>query len=1086
MDTDPNLYDDQEQEPYEPVTVGELESVSSDDDSAPAAESTAAPSREPLFSELFRQAINPDDPVLRDYADYVIPHLSAQLAHVTAKGGTFARQKRAEGVSAEEVARYGDDQSLRAHLVNGLLPAAQIARTLKQWDFHRFTRWFDETTYRLFCAGYTLHDWVKLPDAKAALDAAGLSYRSSVVPHLPTVETIFRDCCIELGLDRFLEPLGPLDDLLHDLILIAQNTQVRSGTLNNLSALSRLHASGRQRQLATDLSRLADYITYLGRTPVDLVSNPNMRAMLESFNDDDQRAVLTYHHLADVRGVVTNIINNAALDACRIDGRREPLLYAPTGVVYLSRSDAPPLPSVADVADAALVRVRELCRQRLAQHLIGFGRSGKGIKYADYYNLFFSPRQLAPLVARFANTRILKNPTAGKRYDSIAAKNLAPGPVDLELPRDHLEIERLAETCALLVRIAADSAPDFDAEGWLLERLGVADQRHTVHAINSHRTAGGVPYGWYYAAGLHRRQTTGLDDTEWIAHLDTLAQDFAAHLPDDPPMDAPGWQELRQYITDHLHFQEQHTGDLADRLRTEVQRYGTARKSGRGATNVCSLCSSSYQVDVQQEAAILFAPMVYTNKQPLHGSKAIRHICAICGMEMMLRQLLMKRGRESGKNFEGRRLRYLFCYPTYFFTPETLKMLRLLHDRLRRVSFTALRRALLPESAATLQQFNLNIATFQHLAPFLCTPAAITSDDDDRLFRLRYEEREVITFGFIGIPPARSDAKDAEAWVHPAFLALVLPLLLDVKVVAGEGMLPLFNEANELPETVAFDGAHTFIRYLCGVSFADETGEAQHTNATRLTLDDLGPALHRLTAAYLIHLDGNARGGAGGYDYRWNDLPALARDLATSPLYAFHYLKKGLRSGDSDTIGGAKAALYLDLFTYLAPGGDPAMTHAQELTRRYRQFYRVNSFRSNAILRPLSVAAKAMLDADPYAYAEAPALIELIHGELHKMLQRIESNQIDGYFPKGSTRESRDEAIAAFSAYLVNDVYVKAYGEDRSAFRGRQLNLLKNACEVIYLAEQRREKQERAAQGEPVDEPPDEASDESEIDAAMP
>jgi CRISPR-associated protein Csc3 len=145
------------------------------------------------------------------------------------------------------------------------------------------------------------------------------------------------------------------------------------------------------------------------------------------------------------------------------------------------------------------------------------------------------------------------------------------------------------------------------------------------------------------------------------------------------------------------------------------------------------------------------------------------------------------------------------------------------------------------------------------------------------------------------------------------------------------------------------------------------------------------------------------------------------------------------------------------------------MTHARRLTDLYRQFYRVHSFRSNAILRPLSVAAKAVLDADPHAYAEPQSLIELVQGELHKMLQRIESGQIDGYFPKGSTRESRDEAIVSFSHYLVDEVYVKAYGEDRSAFRGRQLNLLKNACEVIYLAEQRREAQERKARGEAPD-----------------
>lgn len=1073
MNINPTHEDDYEDEAYQLEDVWQMESVTNPDDSVPD-EQTDGLAREPLFSELFRKVVDSDDKVLSSYADTVVPRLSTLLAHVTAKGGAFVQQKRAEGMSADKLARYSDDQSLRAHLVNGLLPAAQIARTLKRWNFYRFTKWFDDTTYRLFCAGYTLHDWIKLPEAKAALAAAGLTYQANVVPNLPVVEEIFRNCCVSLGLDAFLAELGPLDTHLHDLILIASNTQVLHGTMNNLSALRGVRASGRQLDLATDLARLADYIAYLGKTPIEIINHPRVNEMLEGFGDDKQRATLTYHHIADVRGVLTNIINNAALELLSIEGKREPLLYAPTGVVYLSHADAPSIPSVDKVADAALDRVRALCQGRLKQHLIGFGRAGKGMKYADYYESFFSPRELAPLVSRFATTRILKNPAAGKRYDNIAAKNLAPGAIDLDLPRDHMEVDRLAETCALLVKIAADNAPDFDAEGWLLEQLGVADLRDTVRAINSHRTAGGVPYGWYYAAGVHRKQTPGLDDEQWKTRLHKLASDFATHLPDDPPTSAPNWQELRQYITDHLSFKEEATDGMAERLRTEMQRNSKARKVGRGSTTVCSLCSSPYHVDVQQEAAILFAPMVYTNKQPLHGgyNKAIRHICAICGTEMMLRQLLMKRGRESGKNFEGRRTRYLFCYPTYFFTPETLKMLRLLHDHLRRVSFTALRRALLPENNEEAQVANLHPSTFQCLSPFLCTREQQTDPEQDRLFRLRYEEREVITFGFLGIPPANNDAKDAEAWIHPAFLALVLPLVLDIKVVASESMLPLFNEANELAETVAFDGAHAFVRYLCSVRIpgnSENGSDPRDTHASRLTLDDLGPALQRLTAAYLIHLDGNAKAGGKGYDYRWNDLPALARDLATSPLYAFHYLKKGMRSSDSDTISGAKAALYLDLFKYLAPGGDPHMTHAQNLTRLYRQFYRGIGYRPNAILRPLSVAAKAIMDADPQAYPEPQALEEFVHGELHKMLQRIETGQIDGYFPRGSTHESRDTAVANFSHYLVHEVYDKGFGKDRAAFRGRQLNLLKNACEVIYLAEQRREKLEREARGEAPD-----------------
>jgi CRISPR-associated protein Csc3 len=111
---------------------------------------------EPLFSLLLKGAIDQSDVVLRDYAEHVAPRLSQYLGHVAAKGGKFVRDRLNDGKTAEEVARYGDDQTMRAHIVNGLLPTAQIARTLKQWDVRRFQKEFDEGTYRLFCAGYTL------------------------------------------------------------------------------------------------------------------------------------------------------------------------------------------------------------------------------------------------------------------------------------------------------------------------------------------------------------------------------------------------------------------------------------------------------------------------------------------------------------------------------------------------------------------------------------------------------------------------------------------------------------------------------------------------------------------------------------------------------------------------------------------------------------------------------------------------------------------------------------------------------------------------------------------------------------------
>ena len=128
---------------------------------------------------------------------------------------------------------------------------------------------------------------------------------------------------------------------------------------------------------------------------------------------------------------------------------------------------------------------------------------------------------------------------------------------------------------------------------------------------------------------------------------------------------------------------------------SEFTRYQDAKRTGRGRTSVCSFCSSPFETK-QQESAILFAPQVYSNKLPLHGATAIRDICPICSLETMLRQILMNRSN-AGSRFEGRQVRYLYFYPTYFFSPETLDVFRTIHRRLRRVSFTELRRQLLKE-----------------------------------------------------------------------------------------------------------------------------------------------------------------------------------------------------------------------------------------------------------------------------------------------------------------------------------------------------------------------------------------------------
>ena len=67
------------------------------------------------------------------------------------------------------------------------------------------------------------------------------------------------------------------------------------------------------------------------------------------------------------------------------------------------------------------------------------------------------------------------------------------------------------------------------------------------------------------------------------------------------------------------------------------------------------------------------------------------------------------------------------------------------------------------------------------------------------------------------------------------------------------------------------------------------------------------------------------------------------------------------------------------------------------------------------------------------------------------------------YFPKGSSAGSREQAMRAFSDYFVRRVFQEALRGDKSALRGKQLNLLKNACEAVYHD---MEAQERAARAD--------------------
>ncbi|MFO3796256.1 MAG: type I-D CRISPR-associated protein Cas10d/Csc3, partial [Anaerolineales bacterium] len=735
---------------------------------------------------------------------------------------------------------------------------------------------------------------------------------------MPILEDIFRNWCTRLRVDTFLEPAGGLETFLHDLIYIASNTQVRWGTLRNLSLLKRLSLNPTQLDLAEQLSRLADLLAYVIQTPPQALEQ-RVQDIINTLSGGLAR--LTYHHVSENRGVLTNFIHNAALEALTHEYRR-PLLYAPSGVIYLEhKKNAPPLPETANVVENVIQKIKAMVGKRLATSQAGIKRDGKGIKYAPYYWLFFDLPQFISLGVE-ATFRIInkKDASAGARFKKMRDGKWMGAHVDLDLPTD-LRVDQLAEWCYLAEKQVAEVVPDFDVSAFLLAEMGLTDLEADFRAVPRDNRAGGVGYHWYFAAGHFIKRNSGLSPTEVEEKAHQMAQRLAAAVSSHAIAGAASlhWNDLRTYVTQVLTLGGETKTDVRHALQIELSRYTNAKRKGRGSTQVCSLCSSPYRVDQQREAAILFAPQVYSNKKPLGSTDAIRDICSICSMEMMLRQILMNRSAASGGNFERRRVRYLFLYPVYFFTPETLEVIRHVHNTLRRLSFTELMRQLSQNG-----KMDFSAATLQRLQEFLLDSQP-SDPESDRYVRLRFPENEPLTFYFLGVPPPSREAKDAEAWVHPALLSLLLPLMLDVKVVASESSLPLMLEANEIYETVFFDAPHAAVQYI--------------TQKLRLNVDEILPTLQRMLAVYFIHVDANATQGKNGFDYRWQDIPASARLLAQSPLYVFHYLKKWQRKQKKDSISADKAAQYLSYAQFIS--GDDAMTnHARRLTELYRKFYR--------------------------------------------------------------------------------------------------------------------------------------------------
>lgn len=1066
---------------------------------SPDNEDEADPAKSELLTiRLFKQAIkeaegNESDRILESFAENVLPNLIKQLVGATAKGGQFTEDRRAEG---KNVDRSKEDQSFLSHLLNGLFPTYRIIKKLKTEtpETNPIKRYCGDTETILFVASYILHDFDKFPDYREWLennDRVKFQNRDwrKDPPHKNEAPNFGRDYVAkkirDFGLDYLLGENW--ESQVDDIVWMSNNAGVKYDSDRGLEIRGLPpKLDGRIRENLANLLRLSDLFASVVKHPIHIeITRDEISDKKESLAEvlgsiSNHQFKFSYHSLSDNRGVLTNIINNALMDAH--PSEYTPLLYLPDGVVYLAKIDATPI-NTNDIPNQVIAKISNLCAERLKQNPTGFSRDGKGFKFADYYWLFFDTIELMQVSIQAACRLIpeTKPSSAKKRSDSLVkfkTEGELPSHLNVEFADDY-RIDRLAEFGDILCRgiwekwrekftnsqkeLPKDqrqTLPELDLTQKLAEHLGLTDEIPALRAIQSLKKTGGVPLDWYYLAAQYIRNK-GLNDAEVreimtgiVNHAASIIKPFLEEftLPD-------GWQDLRTYVSSIVSLP---TGAVVkpvpNPFLVELSRYNAAKITGRGRENVCAMSSSSYTVTEQMEAATLFTPQVYSNRQILFNAQAAkRQICSIWSIEIMLRQILMNQTNATGGDFESRKYRYLYLYPTYFFTPETNKFLQKAYSWIARTRFDAdIRKHLINDRQ--IAKFTLD--NYQKVDSLLIQENL--QAEDDRTFKLSYPPDQPLTFFFLALPPGK-DATDTESWVMPAWLAFALPLILDVKTVVSESPVPPYLSGADFEKTVMLDGEHQAIRSLIKRDDYRLDGILPPPSSS----PKFSP-LNALSAAYCIHLEVN-RKKDGNPD--WGKLSDLARDLETSPLYVFHYLNKWLRKQDRDTVPLEKVRLYFDLYHYFEPEVK-TVNQLRELTRLYRIFYRAKSqyAKANAVLKPIDEAADVILKFDKGLASNTESLIDVVAARISKLMNNVRRKAaegkptlalIDGKWKPALNPEQERQAIYEFAKYFVEVIFDGNFKGDRARLAGTQLNLIRDTCDYLYRLEDDKERQER-------------------------
>ena len=381
---------------------------------------------------------------------------------------------------------------------------------------------------------------------------------------------------------------------------------------------------------------------------------------------------------------------------------------------------------------------------------------------------------------------------------------------------------------------------------------------------------------------------------------------------------------------------------------------------------------------------------------------------------MMLRQIMIRSEQKLvGGGYDDAKIKWMYFYPTYFFTTETAQFINNAYRQMKRLDLS---------NACKELRKGMKISDFINLEEMIIDSEI--PNPDDELLKMEFDTNDLGTFYFCGIPTPKKKPTDTESWALPTFLGLLMPLVFNAKVVVTESQIPLYHSSEEWRETVVLDAPHSFVRHIL--------------KQDKLRIDEIEPALRKVAASYDINIDVFSKGKKP----QWKRLNEIARNTNTDPLYVFHYLEAFRRKkkwNDFPKPRDRELSIperYIQIYHHI--GGDK-MSLIEEVSKRCFKFYSTynrrtkrHNFAPYSVLKVITRVEDVIVNSDPKICP-----IDLKYqaiGEVSNLMRLIHAGSAQGS-PRRLSRSEETSAIHDFVEYFYDEVFMKNYNGERALLR---------------------------------------------------